>query len=127
MRWATGASWGWGDGVGGGVRELLNSRPCSPSRRVTQPQQQQQQHGGSGSNRAAAEAPLETRFAISPKTGRGRGSRLCFITIGQIAAGRLVYAFLTSLIPAQGGRGDGGRGVGAGGIPAQSHGLETDV
>lgn len=62
----------------------------------------------SSSNYPTAKAPLETRFPISLKTGRGRGSRLCFIMIGQITAERLVYAFLTSIIAAEGG-GEGWR------------------
>lgn len=82
----------------------LNSRPVQtntePHRRAEPPER-----WGSRSNYQTGKPPLETRFPISPKTGRGRGgSSLCFIMIGQITADRLVYAFLTSLITAEGGK-----------------------
>lgn len=86
-----------------GEQRATQQPTWSAQRGVTQPPLQR--HGGCSSNYETATAPLETRFPISPKTGRGRGSRLCFIMIGQITADRLVYAFLTSLITAEGGRG----------------------
>jgi len=48
-----------------------------------------------------AKPPQRLIFPLAPKTGRGRGSRLCFITMVQIPAEPLFMCFLTSLITAR--------------------------
>lgn len=50
-------------------------------------------HWGSCSNYKTVRTPQRLIFPLTPQTGRGRGSSLCFITIGQITADALFMRF----------------------------------